>query len=108
MPTEYPAWASWKSKDVYLPAEFHSPSSFKGIMSILKKALKNSSVLNDGKIDAPLLLFGLAYREVWRAIELEPGDAMGAPDHLAESQLGVKELNEMEQLIRSVRLPSSE
>lgn len=76
-------------------------------MLILKKALKDSSVLNGGMIDAPLLLFGLAYREVCRSMEIEPGDPMGAPDHLAHSPFGIKQLNELERVINSVRLPSS-
>jgi hypothetical protein len=76
-------------------------------MVILKNALGDSSVLNGGKIDAPLLLLGLVYREVSRSMEIEPGIPTGAPDHLVESPFGVRELNEIERLIKSVCLPSS-
>ena len=76
-------------------------------MSISKNALQDSSFLKDGKIDAPLLLLGLAYQEVSRSIEIEPGTSTEAPDHLVESPFGVRELNKIEQLINSVSLPSS-
>jgi hypothetical protein len=76
-------------------------------MVILKKALRDSSVLNGGKIDAPLLLLGLVYREVARSIEIEPGVSTEAPDHLVESPFGVRELNEIERLLKSIKLPNS-
>jgi hypothetical protein len=75
-------------------------------MSILKKDLGDSSIINSGKIDAPLLLLGLTYREVSRSMEIEPGAPTGAPNHLAGSSFGVRELNEIEKLINSVHFPS--
>jgi hypothetical protein len=76
-------------------------------MSILKKDLRDSSFLKGGKIDAPLLLLGLVYNEVSRAMEIEPRAPTEAPGHLVDSPFGVRELNEIERLINSVHLPSS-
>ena len=58
-----------------------------------------------GKIDGPLLLFGLLYREVSRAIEAEPDDPTtnDAP-HLINSPFGIKELTEMEKLVNDVQI----
>jgi hypothetical protein len=68
-----------------LPAEFHSSKSFEQMLLTLKTQLKDSSVIDGGKIDSPLLLLGLAYREVARSIEIEPGAPTTAPDHLVNS-----------------------
>ena len=79
IPSEYPSWASWKSQEVYLPAEFHLASAFKKALSIGSKALEKCVLLKDGRIDAPLLLLGLMYREASRAMEIEPGAATDIP-----------------------------
>jgi len=76
------------------------------IFSILEKDLLNSSVLEDGKIDAPLLLLGLIYREVTRAMEMEPDAPTKAPVHLVNSPFGIKEVKKLERLIKSVVIPS--
>jgi hypothetical protein len=107
IPTNYPAWASWKSREVYLPADFHSPAAFKRNISVLKKALADSSALEAGRIDSFLLLFGLMYREVSRSIEIEPDNPTNAPDHLVNSSFGIAELNQLDALIFKVVLPSS-
>ena len=90
-----------------MPSEFHSSASFTKTLSILKKVLSKSSDLDDGQIDAHLLLLGLMYREVSRAIEIEPGAPTTAPDYLINSSFGIKELNRLETLINSVQLPAS-
>jgi hypothetical protein len=72
---------------------------------MLKKDLADSSFLS-GKIDAPLLLLGLMYQEVSRAIEVEPDAPTKAPDHLVHSPFGVKELKRMENLLKAVHIPS--
>ena len=71
----------------------------------MKKVLGDSSVLNGRKIDAPLLLLGLAYREVSRSMEIEPGAETMAPDHLVNSPFGVREVNKISNLLSSVCLP---
>jgi hypothetical protein len=105
MPNNYPAWARWRSRETYLPAEFHTSKAFTENLSILKKDLADSSFLS-GKIDAPLLLLGLMYQEVSRAIEVEPDTPTKAPDHLVHSPFGVKELKKMETLLKGVQMPS--
>ena len=61
IPSRYPSWASWESQEVYLPAEFHSASAFKKALLIGSKVLEKCVLLEDGRIDAPLLLLGLMY-----------------------------------------------
>jgi hypothetical protein len=77
------------------------------MISILKKDLGDSS-FSSGQIDAPLLLLGLIYQEVSRAMEIEPdSDApTKAPNHLVHSSFGIKEVKKIESLLKSVRLPS--
>ena len=84
IPIEYPAWALWKSKEIFLPPEIHSVQSFKTTLGM--KCLI---------VDAPLLLLGLLYREVCQAMEVESGDET-APAHLIDSPLGIKELDQIE------------
>lgn len=62
----------------------------------------------NGKIDAPLLLLGLMYREASRAMEIEPGAVAKVPVHLSESRFGIKELNKIESIFGKVCLPSSQ
>jgi hypothetical protein len=108
IPSNYPSWASWKSREVYLPAEFHSPGAFKKALSIGHQALQESVVDDNGKIDAPLLLLGLMYREASRALEVEPGATSNVPLHLSESPFGMKELTKIESILGKVPLQSSQ
>ena len=70
---------------------------------MLKKGLLKSVGSDDGEIDAHLLL-GLMYREVSRSMEIEPGAPTKAPDHLASSPFGIKEMNKIESLLKSIHL----
>ena len=74
---------------MYSPAKFHSASAFKKALSIGLKALEKCVLLEDGIIDAPLLLLGLMYWEASRAMEIEPGAATDIPVHLSESPFGM-------------------
>jgi hypothetical protein len=89
-----------------LPSDFHSSNSFSKTLTILKKAFSKSSDLDEGDVDAPLLLMGLMYREVCRAVEVEEGAPTNAPDYLANSSFGIRELNRIESLINNIKLPS--
>jgi hypothetical protein len=75
---------------------------FKKALSIVKASFREPSVLEDGKIDSPLLLLGLMYREVSRAMEIEPGDSTNHPTQLINSPFGIKEVKEITTLINSV------
>lgn len=88
---------------MYLPDKFHSSDSFKKALLILKSGL--GSALEERKIDAPLLLLGLMYREVSRSMEIEPGAPTKAPDYLIKSPFGIQEVNEIERLMDGVHLP---
>jgi len=105
IPEDFPPWVSWKSQEVFLPASFHTISSFNKNLSIAKKAF-GEDVFNAGKIDAPLLLVGLMYREACRAMEMEPGGDDKSPDHLVNSSLGVAQVKKLENLIKAVVVPS--
>jgi hypothetical protein len=91
-----------------LPSEFHSSNSFNHAFTILENALGDSDVFESGKIDAPLLLLGLMFREVSRSMEMEPDGESKAPVQLVNSPFGIKEMNRMEFLIDAVSLPSLE
>jgi hypothetical protein len=91
-----------------LPATFHSADSFDNALKIIQNALADSAIFESGKIDAPLLLLGLLYREVSRSMEIEPGDNTKLPDHLVKSSFGVKEIRKIESLLKKVHLPSSQ
>jgi hypothetical protein len=108
IPPNYPSWASWSSREVYLPATFHSADSFDNALTIVQNALADSAIFESGKIDAPLLLLGLVHREVSRAFEVEPGGDANLPDHLVESSLGMDEIRKIESLLGKVHLPSSQ
>ena len=71
---------------------------------IAEEDLRDSSGMEGGKADSPLLLLGLMYREVSRSIEMEPGAPTMAPPHLVNSPYGVKEVNRLETLIDSIAL----
>jgi hypothetical protein len=105
IPKNYPDWASWSSREVYLPAGFHSSKSFKKVLKIVKNALGDSSVFKDRTIDSPLLLFGLMFREVSRAMEIEPGEPTHHPPQLVDSPLGIEEMHQLEETMESVALP---
>ena len=53
---------------------------------------------------APL---GLIYREVSHSMEVEPGENTTDPTHLVDSLLGISELNELEEFINGLVIPSS-
>jgi hypothetical protein len=108
IPTAYPSWCSWHSGEPYLPKEFHSRSSLKKILEILHSTLKDPSVLKGGKVDAPLLLLGLTYREVSRAAEFEPGTSSKSTVHLENSPFLIKDLDAILDLITEIKLPSSQ
>ena len=93
---------SWKSKEGHLPAEFHDSKYLKKMLSFAQDDLRDSSTLKGGKVDAPLLLLGLMFREVTRAMEVEPGAPSNYPTHLLHSPFGVKEVNQIEKLLKGV------
>jgi hypothetical protein len=105
IPQNYPSWASWSSKEVYLPASFHSPKAFKKTLSTVTEALTNSSVFEDRTIDAPLLLLGLTFREVSRAMEIEEGEPSKHPQQLVASPLGIGEMQKIEEMLALVTVP---
>jgi hypothetical protein len=88
-----------------LPPEFHTSKSFDQGISILKNDLGNLDVMG-GSIDAPLLYLGLMYREVSRAMEVEPDAPTNVPESLVNSPFGIKEVKKIETLLKSVNLPS--
>lgn len=75
------------------------------MLSIFRDTLKESTVFEDRTIDAPLLLFGLAFREVSRAMEMEGRGPDKYPDHLRDSDLGVADMNRMEQMMELISVP---
>ena len=85
-----------------MPEDFHSSSSFKSALKILKADLGKSSNLKGGKVDAPLLLFGLVYREISHAMEIEPGGTNKYPPQLNNSPFGIKEVNQLEKLLDGI------
>jgi len=68
-------------------------------LGILERDLGNSKVLEEGKIDSPLLLLGLMYREVSRSMEVEPGGSSKYPEQLVSSKFGIKEVKKIELLL---------
>jgi hypothetical protein len=60
----------------------------------------------NGRIDAPLLLLGLMYREASRAMEVEPGAATDVLVHLSKSPFGIKELKKIESMLNKIFLAS--
>jgi hypothetical protein len=45
------------------------------------------------------------YREVSRAMEIEPGNPNKAPDQLINSPFGILQMNKIESLIDGIALP---
>jgi hypothetical protein len=68
--------------------------------------LGDSSTLEDGKVDAPLLLIGLMYREVCRAMEIEPGGEEKVPAHLKNSPFGIQQMQKIERVVDAIVVPS--
>jgi hypothetical protein len=89
-----------------LPKQFHSSDSFDHALAIFKNAMEDSAIFESGKIDSPLLLLGLMFREVFRAIEAEA--PFKAPMELVNSPFGIQEIKRIESLIEGVSLPSCE
>lgn len=89
---------------MYLPDSFHSSKGFKNLLSIAKTALQDPSTLKSGKVDPPLLLLGLMYREVSRAMEIEPNSPTKHPPGLINSPLGIGEVNLIEKLLDSITI----
>jgi hypothetical protein len=105
-PRNYPSWASWRSKEVYLPPAFHSLESFNKALVILKDVFLDPSVFEGQNLEAPLLLLGLIFREVSRAMEIEPGEPTSYPMQLVHSPLGIAEMQKIEEMLNDVNLPS--
>ena len=93
---------------MHLPSTFHNQKSFKSVLSIARQDLKGS-VLESGKIDAPLLLLGLTFQELSRAMEIEPGEnSSNCPSQLVNSPFGIQEVEEIERLLNGLHLPSKQ
>ena len=75
-------------------------------MLTLKNTLGDPSILEGGKIDAPLLFLGLVYREVSRSMEVEPGEPSIYPPQLKGSPFGYPEVKRIEKLLDGIHLPS--
>ena len=76
------------------------------MLSIAKTALGDSSTFEDGKIDTVLLLVGLMYREVSRAMEIEPEEDDSSPEQLQNLKFGIQQMEKIESLIEAVVIPS--
>ena len=74
-------------------------------MVMVTEELSDRSV--GGRIDSPLLLLGLIYREVSRAMELEPGVETSAPSHLINSPFGVEQLDQLCKFINGLDFSTS-
>ena len=55
--------------------------AFNNSLSTVTDHLSDDSLIESGKVDGPLLLLGLIYREVSHCMEVEPGENMTAPSH---------------------------
>ena len=76
--------------------------AFDAALSTVTDHLSEESLMESGKVDAPLLLLGLIYREVSHSMEVEPGENTSTPTHLVDSSLGISELNELEKFINGL------
>jgi hypothetical protein len=73
----------------------------------VRKAFDDDEIFISGKIDAPLLLLGLMYREASRAMEMEPGDNDSRfPIHLVNSRIGISQVEKLQNFINNVKPPS--
>jgi hypothetical protein len=77
-------------------------------LSIVEDALGDESVFEAGRLDPPLLLLGLMFREVARAMEVEPGEPSQYPQQLVDSPFGIKEMQRIEEFLNEVDLPSDQ
>ena len=77
---------------------------FKDVINVEKGSFQTFDL--DAGIDSHLLLLGLMYREISRLIETEPEVATTAPPHLVHSSFGIKELKQIEAVIKGIPLPS--
>jgi hypothetical protein len=72
------------------------------LLSLVTEDLGDESVFSNGKIDVPLLLLGLIFREVSRSMQIEPGAESDLPQHLVDSPFGIQEMNRIEKMLDSV------
>jgi hypothetical protein len=72
-----------------------------------REDLENPLILESGKIDSPLLLLGLIYREVSRVMELEPGNPTNLPGHLIDSPFGINEVDKIRNFLNDVDFDNS-
>lgn len=75
------------------------------MLALLKNELTDSSCFTDQTVDAPLLLLGLTFREVSRAMEIEEGEPTKYPPQLVSSPLGIGQMQKIEELLESINLP---
>jgi hypothetical protein len=71
---------------------------------ILARDLGKPKVVDEGKIDAPLLLLGLMYREVSRSMEVEPDAPSKHPEQVVASKFGIKEVKKIERLLNGLKI----
>jgi hypothetical protein len=75
------------------------------VLATLNDSFNDSAVFEDRTIDAPLLLLGLTFREISRAMEVEDGESAKLPPQLVASTLGIREMQKIEDMLESVVLP---
>ena len=80
--------------------------AFNNALLTVTDHLSDDSLIESGKVDGPLLLLGLIYREVSCCMEVEPGENTTAPSYLVDSPLGINELNQIEDLINGLVVQS--
>lgn len=97
--TPGPQWATWKSKNHYLPAAFHNVKG-PGSLSHLKTWLQSDplttidqSLVSYGRVEIVILAVGLAMRDVW--VTQFPETFPDIPSHVTDSPF---EFHEYEQL----------
>lgn len=95
---------------MHLPEDFHDKGvtgGFTAALTTVKQSVTGPPDVVALHIDAHLLLLGLMYREVTRSIEAEPEDSK-VPCYLRDSPLGVKELDQIVEVINSIKVPNSQ
>lgn len=105
IPKNYPPWASWSSKEVYLPPSFHKGKSFDEALAVLKMDLSDPSIFKKNLVDSPLLLLGLMFREVSRSMEVEPGEPTSHPSQVVDSGFGIQEMKKLEKMLDAISIP---
>lgn len=68
-------------------------------------SFNDEAVFKDRTIDTPLLLLGLTFREISRAMEVEDGETTKLPPQLVASTLGIREMQKIEDMVESIILP---